>query len=112
MSIRSRTCVLLRLDSTCGKIGHMFDKPIPIRDIVMDTIIGFLVGVQVYLLVDELTDGRLSRDLSVKMAYTKAKIKEFIDREQSIRKSRNTVIFEAIIAKDGSGDIGRDSTED
>jgi hypothetical protein len=73
------------------------------RDIVMDTILIILVGIQAFIILDELSDGKLSREMSVKIAYTRARIKTYIDREEAVRKQTGSVIFDAINTVEDAG---------
>lgn len=66
------------------------------RDVIFDLIILIAVGAQVYILVDELTDGSFSREMSVKYTKTKAKIKDAIERERIIQRDTGKVIFDGI----------------
>ena len=81
-------------------------KEFGIRDAVMSAIILSLVFVQVFMVMDELTDGSLSRESSVKLTKTKARLKELIEREQYVRKNTGRVIFDAItiIDDENNGD--------
>ncbi len=73
------------------------------RDIVMDTVLVILVGIQAFIIMDELSDGKLSREISVKIAYTRARIKNYVDREETVRKNVGSVIFDAINTVEDAG---------
>jgi hypothetical protein len=77
------------------------------RDIVMDTVLVFLVGVQIYMILDEVTDGNFSRELSVKITKNKARIKELIEIERRVQKDTGSVIFEAITTVEDNDDGGK-----
>jgi hypothetical protein len=73
------------------------------RDVIMDVVLIALVGIQAFIIMDELSDGKLSRELSVKLVYYKARIRDYIDREETIRRNTGAVIFDAISTVEGAG---------
>ena len=66
------------------------------KDVIMDTIIAFMVGVQIYMILDEVTDGNFSRELSVRTTKLRAKLERMIEIEQRVQRDTGAVIFEAI----------------
>lgn len=83
---------------------------ITLRDIIMDIVIGAAVGIQIYMTLDEMTDGRFSRDLSMKVVTIKGRIKEAYDRERIVRKDTGRVIFDAITTVEQHGNTNQDGT--
>jgi hypothetical protein len=82
------------------------------RDLIMDLVLIALVGVQAFIIMDELSDGKLSRELSVKLVYYKARIRDYIDREETIRRNTGAVIFDAINTVEGAGIPNSNDTRD
>jgi hypothetical protein len=77
------------------------------RDLVMDTIIAFMVGIQIYMILDEVSDGNFSREFSVKLTKWKAKLRKAIEIEERMQRDTGATIFEAItiVEDDGPGNI-------
>jgi hypothetical protein len=82
-----------------------------VQDIIVDGIIVIVVTYQVYMIVDQVTDGRLSRDLSVKWVKATAKLRETYEREKAVRKSIGRVLFDAIttVESEDPRNTGRDT---
>ena len=78
----------------------------------MDLVLIALVGVQAFIIMDELSDGKLSRELSVKLVYYKARIRDYIDREETIRRNTGAVIFDAINTVESAGVSDSNDTRD
>lgn len=81
-------------------------------DITVDIVLALGVAVQAYIIVDTLSDGRLTRELSMKTLKVRAKIKEWYDRERAVRKHTGAVIFDAITTIEDAGNNGSDSGRD
>jgi len=75
---------------------------ITVRDVIMDVIIAAAVASQLYFVLDELTDGRFSREVSIKITKARAKIKELIEIEQRVQRETGQVIYDAIETIEGS----------
>ena len=80
-------------------------------DILMDTLYVIGIGYMVYTVIDQLTDRRFSRELSIKYIKTRAKIREYIDREREYSKSVGRMLFEAFTTIDESGGNGETNRE-
>lgn len=78
------------------------NSSLTVRDIIMDAIIAAAIASQLYFVLDELTDGRFSREVSVKIAKIRAKIKELIEIEQRVQRETGQVIFDAIETVEGN----------
>ena len=77
-----------------------------VYDIVADAVLAIGITIQMYIIFDTLSDGRLTRELSVKMVKTRARIKEWYDREREVRKHTGAVIFDAITTIEDAGNNG------
>lgn len=78
-------------------------------NILMDVIIAVGVAVQIYTVIDILTDGRLTSDLSTRTVKLRARIKEAYRREREVRKNTGAVIFDAITTVEDAGNTGGDA---
>ena len=83
-----------------------------VRDVVMDTIIAVAIASQLYFILDEVTDGRFSREVSIRITKARAKIKELIEIEQRVQRETGQVIFDAIETIEGSSTGSDDSRPD
>jgi hypothetical protein len=77
-----------------------------IRDIAMDTIIVIAIGIQVFMVVDQITDGKLMTELSVRTTKTRAKVKGYFERERTMQRDTGRVIWDAFnIVEDGDNGV-------
>lgn len=80
-----------------------------VRDVLTDSLLILLTGYYVYMMIDEVTDGRFSRELSVKITKTRANIMRGIELDRTTRKNTGRVLWDAINIID-DGDENREGT--
>lgn len=71
-------------------------------DIAIDALYVIGIAVNVYLIVDFITDGQLSRTVSMKVRTMIGKRRYQTSKEDAIRKESNRVVFEAITIVEGN----------
>lgn len=75
-------------------------------NIVMDGVMVLIAGYYVYMAVNEMTDGRFGRELSLKITRFKGRIKETVERERKFQQYIGPTLFDAITIIDDSGEAG------
>lgn len=62
---------------------------------------GFGIGLNVYIIVDQMTDGRLTRECSLRWQRFRGAVAEKLRREQAIKRDESKVVWEAINIVEG-----------
>ena len=74
----------------------MEQKPITLRDVIIDACVIGMTAYSVYIALDQATDGRFSRECSIRLTRIQGRITGWIKREQEFDRNRGPVIWEAI----------------
>jgi len=64
-------------------------------DIVIAALYTLTIGVNVYIIVNELTDGALQTSVSMRLTKLRAKLSEKVKHERAVRKDFGKVLWEA-----------------
>ena len=62
---------------------------------------GFGIGLNVYIIVDQMTDGRLSRECSLRWQRFRGKLVGRIQHEREVKRDESKVVWEAINIVEG-----------
>lgn len=70
-------------------------------DVLIDVLYAVAIGINVYLIVDTLSDGQLSRSISMKARTLVGNVHYKVKHEETVRKEAGKVIWEAIDIVEG-----------
>lgn len=73
----------------------MADKPITLRDIVVDGCLIAMSIYSVYMALDQATDGASSREISLRMTKMKGRLIDYCTKEHDFRKQVRRMLFSA-----------------
>lgn len=77
------------------------DEGFTAKDLVIDVLYAVAISINMYLIVDQVTDGALSRSLSMKWYHTKGKLSDWLDEKKSLRAETGRVIWQAMTIVEG-----------
>lgn len=88
------------------------EKATTVYNVTMDIILCLAVGYYFYVVMDEVTDGQFSREVSVRVTKIRGRIRTEIERNNKFRKLVGPVLFDAITTVEDAGNIGGDTITD
>ncbi|MDE2106029.1 MAG: hypothetical protein KGL39_52890 [Patescibacteria group bacterium] len=75
---------------------------ITFKDICITVCYVIAVGLNAYIIMDQVTNGQSSQDLSLWLTRTKGKLRHAVDLEQRFQKEKPYVMWEAINTVEGT----------
>lgn len=83
-----------------------------IKDKTIQVIECVLIGYYVFILIDEATDGKASKELNSRAAKVKTEVKRVYDNRREYRKQLGHVIFDAITTVEDTSRATEDNGSD
>lgn len=66
-----------------------------VSDVVIDMLYAVVIGVNVYVIIDQVTDGALSRSVSLRIAHARQKASHWIHTRRQYRRDLGQVLWQA-----------------